>query len=293
MKENKEALNYFVLQFMENKLRYNTSDGSIWRHWEPRRNWLSNPKRAEKLTKNGYYMLRTNVKENGKYYSVMAHRVIWAFFNGDIPENMKVNHKNGIKTDNHIRNLELVTNKQNIEHAIRNGFVRCATGLNSGRGKLSDEDIREIRISLTSGVMQKEIARKYGVRQNQISRINTGSRRGNVMQENVKTFGDFQELSKRTMNSDLPHDLQLANYSLGLAGETGETIDLIKKGLFHGHELSRLKIKEELGDIMFYVAAIATLNKISLNDVVNYNIDKLNKRYPDGFDKEKSINREE
>jgi len=290
MRENKEALVYFVGLMKEGKIKYN--DGRLFRCWEPRRNWLSEAKRAEKKTRNGYYMLRANVKENGKYFSVMAHRVIWSYFNGPIPDGMEINHKNGFKSNNCIENLELVTRSGNRQHAKRNGLLRPAKGLESGRGKLSDNDVREIRVLLAQGVMQKDIALCYNVRPNQISRINTGARRGEVMQVNIEVLNDYQIASSRTMVKEYSYDDAMVNYSMGLIGESGEVIDLLKKSLFHGHELDRNKLKEELGDVLFYIAALATTVGVTLEEIANYNIDKLWDRYPNGFTTERSINRD-
>ena len=84
----------------------------------------------------------------------------------------------------------------------------------------------------------------------------------------------------------------LANYSMGLAGESGELIDILKKHIFHGHELNIEEIKKECGDVLWYLAAIASTLDLNLDDICIYNIKKLEKRYPEGFSKEKSINRE-
>ena len=289
-RENNDALNYFVGLLREGKLKYES--GRIWKYWEPRRNWLDKPRRAEKRTRNGYFMLRTMMKANGKYYSVMAHRVIWVYFNGPISKGIEVNHKNGIKTDNNIENLELTTRKGNAEHAKRNGLLRPATGLNSGRGVLSNDEVREIRTLLASGLKQSEIADKFGVRPNQVSRIKTGARRGNVMQDKIVEFNDFQKLSERTLDQGLSNEMALANYGMGLTGEAGEVADLLKKGLFHGHELNYGKLKEELGDVMFYIAALATTAGLTLEEVAWANVEKLRKRYPQGFSEDRSRNRE-
>lgn len=113
----------------------------------------------------------------------------------------------------------------------------------------------------------------------------------------------FQELSKRTMPNQVPTSLSggnvdqsltvtsLANYALGLSGESGEVVDLIKKHVFHGHSLDKDKIVKELGDVMHYVAGIATLLEIELPEVLEGNIDKLIKRFPEGFSEAASIAR--
>ena len=84
----------------------------------------------------------------------------------------------------------------------------------------------------------------------------------------------------------------LINSVMGLNGEAGEVIDLVKKHLFHNHELDKDKLKLELGDVLWYLAEAAEALGISLEDIAISNIDKLKRRYPEGFDFEKSINRE-
>ena len=83
----------------------------------------------------------------------------------------------------------------------------------------------------------------------------------------------------------------LINSVMGLCGESGEAIDIVKKWFAHGHELDKEHLKKELGDIAWYLAEAATALDVPLEDVLQANIDKLRKRYPEGFDKERSINR--
>jgi NTP pyrophosphatase (non-canonical NTP hydrolase) len=105
-------------------------------------------------------------------------------------------------------------------------------------------------------------------------------------------LNDYQEISKRTMpNKDIKKDS--ANYAMGLAGEAGEVTDLLKKWVFHGHALDRMELKKELGDVLHYLSGLCTLHHFSLEEVATANIEKLMKRYPNGFDTNKSINRTE
>lgn len=80
--------------------------------------------------------------------------------------------------------------------------------------------------------------------------------------------------------------------SMGLAGEAGEAVDLIKKHLFHGHSLDREKLTKELGDVLWYAAVLAEMNGVRLSAVAAANVVKLRKRYPDGFDPARSQKRE-
>lgn len=102
------------------------------------------------------------------------------------------------------------------------------------------------------------------------------------------TLNEYQELANRTRNQS---ELEVLNYTLGLAGETGEFVEAIKKMLFHGHHTPPEKIKEELGDILWYVATLTSIFDFELSDVGDFNIKKLAKRYPEKFSTEHSENR--
>lgn len=104
---------------------------------------------------------------------------------------------------------------------------------------------------------------------------------------------DFQKQVMRTANSDLSFKDAAANSSMGLAGEAGEYVDLLKKHLYHGHPLDVNKCKKELGDILFYVAWSAELHGLQLEDVMVSVIHKLKIRYPDGFTSADSILRKD
>jgi NTP pyrophosphatase (non-canonical NTP hydrolase) len=106
-------------------------------------------------------------------------------------------------------------------------------------------------------------------------------------------LNEYQELALRTHNIDLPQVQAFCNYALGLTGEAGEVADHIKKGVFHGHEMNRHDIAKELGDVMWYVSNLAKLINFTLDDIAIMNVNKLKKRYPEGFSKEFSINRVE
>ena len=102
---------------------------------------------------------------------------------------------------------------------------------------------------------------------------------------------EYQEKAKRTVNTNLQDDEQLANLCMGLCGETGEVVDYVKKYLYHGHKLEKEKLFEELGDIMWYLTNIASFYNLSMSDILDENIKKLEERYPEGFSEEKSLNR--
>ena len=97
----------------------------------------------------------------------------------------------------------------------------------------------------------------------------------------------------RTKNPELSREQILINSAMGLCGEAGEFIDSIKKWYAHGHELDREHLIKELGDVAWYLAEAAEALDITLEEVLEKNIDKLRKRYPEGFSEENSKNRKD
>lgn len=106
-------------------------------------------------------------------------------------------------------------------------------------------------------------------------------------------INEYQQLAMRTLNKDLSKKDVLINGVMGLCGEAGEAIDIVKKHLAQGHELDKEKLIKELGDVAWYLAETAYALDTDLETVFNLNIEKLKRRYPEGFEKEKSINRNE
>lgn len=94
------------------------------------------------------------------------------------------------------------------------------------------------------------------------------------------TGDEFQELGRRTRNNE---DDALVNATLGLTGEAGEVAEHVKKAIFHGRGIDRDHMRDELGDVLFYLAWLADVVDLSLDDVMNRNVEKLRERYPDGF----------
>lgn len=105
-------------------------------------------------------------------------------------------------------------------------------------------------------------------------------------------FNEYQQLAENTARkANDTAEKRFTNFAFGLMGETGEVVDLLKKHLFHGHELDQDKLKIELGDICWYIATIATTAGIEFDEIAESNIEKLKTRYPAGFSDERSINR--
>lgn len=107
------------------------------------------------------------------------------------------------------------------------------------------------------------------------------------------TLNEYQELAQRTSNRALDTKGHLLNGVLGLAGEAGECADLVKKCYFQDARPINDALIDELGDVLWYVAETAAARGVTLEEVAAHNVEKLRRRYPEGFDAEKSLHREE
>ena len=105
------------------------------------------------------------------------------------------------------------------------------------------------------------------------------------------TINDYQALAMRTLNPSLDRKDVLINGVMGLCGEAGEAIDIVKKHLAQGHALNRDALIKELGDIAWYLAETAYALDVSLEEVLQENINKLQARYPNGFEVSRSVER--
>lgn len=107
------------------------------------------------------------------------------------------------------------------------------------------------------------------------------------------TANEYQRQALRTLNPALDRRDVLINGVMGLCGEAGEAIDIVKKHLAQGHELDREGLIKELGDVAWYLAETAWALDVPLEAVLQRNLDKLHARYPEGVDSERSIGRAE
>ena len=103
---------------------------------------------------------------------------------------------------------------------------------------------------------------------------------------------DYQEKALRTAAKNFTPIQQLVDGVMGLNGESGECVDVLKKHLFQGHDLDVEQMALELGDVAWYIAVSADALGYDLETILKMNIEKLKKRYPDGFEAGRSINRE-
>lgn len=96
-------------------------------------------------------------------------------------------------------------------------------------------------------------------------------------------FSEYQVRSSRTSAKSGNDRIDSLVSAVGLVGEAGEVAELVKKQIGHGKPISPTRIAEELGDVLWYAADIATRNNLCLSQVAANNVAKLTDRYPDGF----------
>ena len=106
-------------------------------------------------------------------------------------------------------------------------------------------------------------------------------------------INEYQKLALKTNNGQPDKDMMLLNSALGLAGESGEVVDIIKKYYFHSHNLDKQQLIKELGDVCWYIAQCCFAIDTDMKTVMEENIRKLAKRYPNGFNSMDSINRKD
>ena len=243
-----------------------------------------------RLCRNGYYTVRRMYDTLN--YSFMEHRVIWYFAHGSCPSDKVINHKDFDRGNNHIDNLELISQKENTEYSRKHGRYPSMAGCNHHRAALSENEVKAVRYLAKHGWKQNVLAEMFGAKNpNLISRVVTGARYGNV-EDASSIIAIYPTIVMKTCNH-LGFPETLSDIGLGLAGEAGEVVDIIKKHLYHGHELDVNELILELGDILYYICWLCLRLGVDFAELCFENMAKLNDRYPDGFSSEKSIHRKE
>jgi len=151
-----------------------SKDGDIYRL----RTYGSRPKpilrTVAKRLKKGYAVAHLCL--DGVRKDALIHRCVWQAFNGPIPDGLEINHKNGVRDDNRLDNLELVTKSGNARHKFEvlgaQSNFKPQHGSTNGSSKLSPDDIRAIRqLYAEGGFRQKDLAERFGVSQPMIGNI--------------------------------------------------------------------------------------------------------------------------
>lgn len=106
------------------------------------------------------------------------------------------------------------------------------------------------------------------------------------------TFDQYQVAARRTQNPKLTYEEKRNHALFGLCSEVGEVHGLFQK-VYQGHGLDKEKVKDEAGDIIWFLAELFDAVGLRFDDVAEFNIHKLENRYKNGFTVEESVNREE
>jgi hypothetical protein len=135
--------------------------------------WIKEKTYACKSThRKGYLRVSISLEKNHQRH-FLVHTLVALTFIG--PSNgLQVNHKNGIKTDNRVENLEYVTNQQNRDHAVAMGLHACRKKGNHAQAKLSFAQVQEVKYLYSKGMLQSKLSKKFNVCQQTISKIITG-----------------------------------------------------------------------------------------------------------------------
>lgn len=144
-------------------------------------------RRAGRISGKGYVQLSGTVGKEKVW--AMAHRVIWAFYNGieNLNVELQINHKNGIKDDNRIENLELVNQSQNMIHAYSTGLKKPALGETNPDSRLTERQVLMIKYLVQSGCFsERELGNQFGVTNVNIRHIKTGKTWSHIKPDSIK-----------------------------------------------------------------------------------------------------------
>jgi predicted XRE-type DNA-binding protein len=165
------------LSLMEEKLIV-YEDGKLYKFFNrSKKTKIETPIEIGHILPSGYRRISVNI--NGRKNTMLAHRLVYAYFNGltELPPKLEVNHIDGDKLNNRIENLELITPKENVNHAFNTGIRPLNSGEHNHNSKLKSSEVEEIRRLLQKGdITQTEIAKKFNCNSSTISNIKTNKR---------------------------------------------------------------------------------------------------------------------
>ena len=107
----------------------------------------------------------------------------------------------------------------------------------------------------------------------------------------LMTLAEYERAAQRTVNASLTGEQRLVDAAAGLAEEAGEVLGLVRKHVFMHHELDRARVLTELGDALWCLTTVAGAVGLTLDDVAAGNLEKLRRRYPDGYSDAASVSR--
>lgn len=256
----------------------------------------ANGKRKGHLATNGYKIVMIQKDKRCRY--MCEQRCVWWWFHPDTDESMVVDHLNCDRGDNRIENLEAVTSAENARRTSERGRCNPPVGEKSGKTKLTDREALAIRYLQQQGMPRKDIAAfivgdKAKAPRVTVDRIVNKVRFGHL-EDPADIWAVYPTIVAATADTGLPEREQVINAAMGLSGEVGEVVDILKKHLYHKHPLDEDHLKEEVGDVLFYLTWLSVLVcGFDRAEIMLRNAAKLLHRYPNGFEADRSIHREE
>ncbi len=105
----------------------------------------------------------------------------------------------------------------------------------------------------------------------------------------IKEYSESVEINRAKLQEKGLDNLHMI---LGMITEIGELADTFKKEMAYGKEIDWINVKEEIGDLLWYVIGFCNINGFDFYDVLEANAKKLKARYPNNFEKDKALNRD-
>ena len=262
---------------------YQGDDGHIYR---------KDGRALSRQCRNGDYVVRK--RYDGNQYHFMEHRVVYYFRKGKFDETLQINHKDFDRTNNRIENLEPLTAKDNVNYSKNAGRMDFPVGVKNGNSMFEEKEVQFIRSLKKDGWSTNVIRELFDNKMTKttVSRIVTGARYGSV-QDASTIMSIYPLIVEKTSRKDLSYVEEIQNAVLGIAGESGELVDCVKKYLYHGHDIDVIHVMLELGDILYYICWLCLQFDIDFSEIMFANMEKLENRYPDGFEVDKSLHRAE
>ena len=106
---------------------------------------------------------------------------------------------------------------------------------------------------------------------------------------NIKEYCKQVEVTRAPLELTLDDNTHML---FGMLTELGEITDVFKKYLAYEKDIDWVNVKEEIGDLMWYIAGFCNVNDLDLEEILQTNIDKLRARYPEKFNADKALNRD-
>ena len=241
-----------------------------------------------KLYPNGYGYFWVKGRE------LLAHRVSYMLSTGNfnlLPRDVVMHSCDNRRCVNPAH-LSVGTARDNMQDAVRKGRMNPPRGVRSGRAIFTEGDICSIRALARLGWTRQRIGRLFNTNYQTVGKIMDNQRWQHV--EGIGMDADtYAKLAIRTANDMGSRELNLVHAAMGIAGESGEILDLVKKVFAYGKPVDRSKLLEEVSDVLWYVSLLLGILGSSFGEVFDMNVKKLEKRYPNlRFEAEHAINRD-